>query len=157
MPGIFCGVSRNQPMAPGFYYSVSCTWNAFTFAFAYDVFGIFCEICRNQSMAPRFYYSDSCTCERQEYTETCWQKGRLQERLTDKQKHSYMSHPFSLFPFHAKPSLTRPTQGFCWHRLMARCICPVQKMIVSLRVFFHISGVQGDYFWGATSFSYCVF
>ena len=44
--------------------------NAFTFAFAYDMFGIFCEICRNQSMAPRFYYSDSCTCERQEDTQT---------------------------------------------------------------------------------------
>ena len=28
--------------------------NAFTFAFAYDMFGIFCEICRNQSMVPRF-------------------------------------------------------------------------------------------------------
>ena len=30
-------------------------------------------------------------------------------RKTDRQqKHWYMSHPFSLFPFHAKPCLTRP-------------------------------------------------
>ena len=81
--------------------------NAFTFAVAYDMFGIFCEICRNQSMAPRCYYSDSCTCERQEDTQTSRHKERQQERQTDKQKHWYMSHPFSLFPFHAKPCLTR--------------------------------------------------
>ena len=82
--------------------------NAFTLAFAYDMFGIFCEICRNQSMAPRFYYSDSCTWERQEDTQTSRHKERQQERPTDKQKHLYMSHPFSLFPFHAKPGTTRP-------------------------------------------------
>ena len=82
--------------------------NAFTFAFAYDMFGIFCEICRNQSMAPRFYYSDSCTCERQEDTLTSRHKERQQERQTDKQTYWYVSHPFSLFPFHAKPGLTRP-------------------------------------------------
>ena len=80
--------------------------NAFTFAFAYDMFGIFCEICRNQSMPPRFYSSDSCTCERQEDTQTWRHKERQRERLTDKQKHWYMSHPDSLFPFYAKPSLT---------------------------------------------------
>ena len=81
--------------------------NAFTFAFAYDMFGILCEICRNQSMAPRFYYSDTCTCERREYTQTSRHNERQQERQTDKQTHCSMSHPFSFFPFHAKPGLTR--------------------------------------------------
>ena len=70
--------------------------NAFTVAVAYDMFGIFCEICRNQSLARRFYYSDSCTCERQEDTQTSRHTERQQERQTDKQKHCYMSHPFSL-------------------------------------------------------------
>ena len=52
MFGIFCGICRNQPMAPRFYYRfhVHVLRNAFTFAFAYDMFGIFCEICRNQSI-----------------------------------------------------------------------------------------------------------
>ena len=82
--------------------------NAFTFAFAHDMFGIFCKISRNHWMAPRFYYSDSCTWERQEDTQTSRHKERQQERPTDKQKHLYMSRPFSLFPFHAKPGTTRP-------------------------------------------------
>ena len=118
--------------------------NAFTFAFAYDMFGTFCEVCRNQSMAPRFYHSDSCTCERQEDTQTWRHKERQQERLTDKQKHWYMSHPFSLFPFHAKPGLTRPNRAFGQHRKVPRCVCPVQKMTISLRVFFwHFSCPRG--------------
>ena len=82
--------------------------NAFTFAFPYDMFGIFCEICRNQSMPPRVYYMDSCTCATQEDTQISRHKERQQERQTDKQKHRYMSHPLSLFPFHAKPGPTRP-------------------------------------------------
>ena len=56
--------------------------NAFTFAFAYDMFGIFCEICRNQSMAPRFYYSDSCTCERPPFER---QRQRQRQTETDRQ------------------------------------------------------------------------
>ena len=85
--------------------------DTFTFAVAYDRIGIFCEICRKQSMAPRFSSSDSCTWERQEDTQTSRHKERQQERPTDKQKHLYKSHPFSLFPFHAKPGLTRLGQG----------------------------------------------
>ena len=54
--------------------------NAFTFAFAYDMFGIFCELCRNQSMAPRFYYSDSCTCERPPFG-----RQRQRQRQIDRQ------------------------------------------------------------------------
>ena len=93
--------------------------NAFTFAFASDMFGIFCEICRNQAMAPRFNYSGSCTCEgppferqrqrqrqrqtdrqretekvRQENSHTSRHKERQQERQTDKQKHFLYVSPF---------------------------------------------------------------
>ena len=101
--------------------------NAFTFAVAYDMFGIFGEIYRNQSMVPRFYYSDSCTCERQEDTQTSRHKERQQERQTDKQKHWYMSHPFSLFPFRAKPRLTRPNRAFCRHTIGAKVRLPCSK------------------------------
>ena len=45
---------------------------------------------------------------RQEDSPTSRHRDRQQERQTDKQKHCFMSHPFSLFPFHAKPGLTRP-------------------------------------------------
>ena len=108
--------------------------NAFTFAFAYDMFGVFCEICRNQSMAPGFCYSDSCTCGRQHDTHTSRHTARQQERQTDKQKHWYMSHPFSLFPFHAKPGLTRLTRVSLGTECMSSCVCPVQKLIILLRV-----------------------
>ena len=130
--------------------------NAFTFAFAYDMFGIFCEICRNQSMVPRFCYSDSCTCERQQDTQTWRHKERQQERLTDKQKHSYMSHPFSLFPFHAKPGLTRPKRGLYGHRMHAKVGLPCSKSdnFIAI-VFVAISAVQWDFVWDATSCSYC--
>ena len=74
--------------------------------------------------------------ERQEDTQTSRYKERQQERQTDKQKHWYMSHPFSLFPFHAKAGLTRLKQVSVVAECMPRCVCPVQKMILSLRVFF---------------------
>ena len=45
---------------------------------------------------------------RQEDSQTSRHKERQQQRQTDKHKHCYMSRPFSLFPFHDKPGLTRP-------------------------------------------------
>ena len=56
---------------------------AFTFTFAYDIFGIFYEICRNQSMTPRFYYSDSCTCDRPPF-----ERQRHRQRQTDTDRQS---------------------------------------------------------------------
>ena len=56
---------------------------------------------------------------RQEDAQTSRHKDRQQETQTDKQTHCSMSHPFSLFPFHAKPGLTRLGQG--------RRICAVHR------------------------------
>ena len=56
---------------------------------------------------------------RQADSQTSRHKERQQERQTDKQENCSMSLPFSLFPFHARPGLTR--QGSkAWRTIWGR-------------------------------------
>ena len=109
MFGIFCDICGNQSMTPRFYYSDSCT----------------CERppCERQRQRQRQTDTDRQSdtdrqTDRQRETEKVGQEdtqtSRHKEttrRQTDKRKDFSMSHPFSPFPFHAKPGLTRLGQG----------------------------------------------
>ena len=110
MFGIFCEIFRNQSMAPRFYYSDSCTCERPPFERQIQR--------QRQTETDRQSETDRQTdrerqrkSDRKTHRHQDTKRDNKKDRQTDTQKHCYMSHPFSLFPFHAKPGLTRLGQG----------------------------------------------